>query len=637
MLDEKNDNLQNADGEENLIPQEEQTSTPEKDEKTESEKDDAQNEIDESNAEDAEDEDNHQRHTIPMKDYHAMSMEALADEFEKLLHHHKVQAIKTHVDEIKSEFDHKFSEFIDEKKEDFVNEGGNEIDFDYHSPIKSTFNGLYSEYREKRNQYYKNLEQTLKGNLAKRLEIIEELKGLINVEENINDTYKHFKELQESWRNTGPIPRVNYNDVWRTYHHHVEIFYDFLDLNRDLRDLDFKHNLEEKRKIVVKAEELAKERDAIKAFRELQILHKIWKEDIGPVDREHREEIWNAFSQATKVIHENRQEYFKNIDKVHEENLIRKQMIIAKIREIIDEKPTSHNIWQKQIKEIEALREMFFSAGKVPQKNNEETWADFKDAVRTFNRNKNAFYKNLKKDQHTNLEKKLELVALAESLKDNDDWDKTTPIMKRIQNDWKKIGHVPRKHSDKIWADFKKACNHYFDRLHAQRNAAHKEEFDAFESKKDFLDRLKDYELSGDQQKDIDDIKGFIDEWKSYGRVPYNKRNIEAKFNKILDALFKKLHLDKQQAELIKYGNKLEQLANTENDRAINNERIFIRRKIDEVKAEIRQLENNLQFINADDTNPIVQEVHKNISKHKEALQIWKAKLKELRKMNEEE
>ncbi|MBT8180486.1 MAG: DUF349 domain-containing protein, partial [Eudoraea sp.] len=291
-------------------------------------------EINESNAEDAEDNDNNRRHHIPILDYHSMSMENLVGELQRLVRNEKVQAIKKHVDGIKHEFDLKFQDFLELKKEDFISKGGNEIDFRYNSVTKRQFSEVYSEYREKRNAYYKNLEQNLNENLAKRLEIIEELKGLVNVEEDINTTYKNFKDILERWRNAGPIPRNKYNDVWRTYHHHVEIFYDFLHLNRELRDLDFKHNLEEKLKLVESAEALIEEEDLNKAFRELQTLHKVWKEDIGPVDREHREEIWKRFSNATKAMHQRRQDYFKDLDKVYEQNLEKKKSIIQKIVEI---------------------------------------------------------------------------------------------------------------------------------------------------------------------------------------------------------------------------------------------------------------------------------------------------------------
>ena len=619
--------------EEEKKPEKETVSEAKSDEKN-TEKNDSDehlDEIDESNAEDAEDVENEKRHTIPMLDYHSMSMENLVGELQRLVKNEKVQAINKHVSAIKYEFDQKFQEFLDEKKEEFVSKGGNEIDFRYNSVAKRQFNEVYSDFREKRDQYYKQLDQSLKTNLQKRLDIIEELKGLIDIEEDINTTYNNFKDLQNRWKNAGPIPRTNYNDVWRTYHHHMEIFYDFLHLNRELRDLDFKHNLEEKQKLVERAEALANEPDLGKAFRELQTLHKIWKEDIGPVAKEHREEIWEKFSTATKAMHHRRQEHFQELEKVYEKNLEKKQEIIAAIAKIAGSVADNHRGIQQQIKEVEALRESFFKAGRVPQKVNEDTWSQFKETVRKFNRTKNAFYKNQKKEQQQNLEKKKELLELAVSLKDSEDWDEVTPQMKGIQRDWKKIGHVPRKYSDKIWKEFKDACNHYFDRLHSEKNEAHKEEFENFKKKSECLDRLKKFQLSGDKKKDLEDLKAFLAEWKQYGRIPYNKKHINSKFNKIVDALFKKMGIVKQQSELLKYGNKVQELAKTEDNYAIGNERVFVKRKIDEVKSDIRQLENNLQFFSGNsEDNPLVKEVINKLDKQKEALQTWKEKMKKL-------
>ncbi len=603
-----------------------------KDSTDDTEEDAVLSEIEKENAEDAEDNENEHRHRIPILDYHAMSMENLVGELQRLVRNEKVQAIKKHVDGIKYEFDLKFQEFIDGKKEEFVASGGNEIDFKYNSVTKRQFNEVFSDYREKRNQYYKNLENTLKDNLAKRLEIIEELKGLVNVEEDINTTYANFKDIQERWRNAGPVPRTQYNDVWRTYHHHMEIFYDFLHLNRELRDLDFKHNLEEKTKLAERAEALANEKDLGKAFRELQMLHKVWKEDVGPVDREHRDAIWERFSNATKVLHQRRQEHQKELEKSYEANLLRKNEIIGQIQQIALSVANNHRALQQQIKEIAALRDAFFKAGKVPQHANEATWASFKETVRSFNHGKNAFYKNLKKEQQHNLEKKRGLLAIANQFKDSEDWDTATQEMKRIQNEWKKIGHVPRKYSDSIWKDFKNACNHYFDRLHARKNSAHKKEGENLAKKTACLERLRAFELSGDRTKDLEIVKAFITEWKEYGRVPFKQKNIDQKFHKILDALFKKIGLSKQEAALLQYGDKIQQLAKSnDQERAIGNERQFIRKKITESKNEIRQLENNLQFFsNASEDNPLVKEVIKNIDSHKTALETWQEKLKKL-------
>jgi len=589
-------------------------------------------EIDDNNAEDAEDKDTEKRHQIPVLDYHSMSMENLVGELQKLVKNEKVQAIKKHVDGIREEFNLKYQEFIDQKKEDFVANGGNEIDFRYNSVTKRQFNEVYNDYRDKRNQHYKSLEKSHKENLAFRLELIEEVKSLVNVEEDINTTYKNFKDIQEKWRNAGPIPRANYNDVWKTYQHHIEIFYDFLHINRELRDLDFKHNLEEKLKIVKQAEALAVETDLNRAFRELQVLHKLWKEDIGPVGKDHREEIWERFSAATKTIHERRQNYFKELDQLNEQNLETKNGIIAEILALSESVSDKHSTLQQQIKKLEELREAFFKAGKVPQKDNEKTWSSFKDAVRAFNRGKNAFYKNLKKEQQKNLDSKRALLETANSLKESEDWDVATAEMKRIQSEWKKIGHVPRKYSDKLWKDFKAACNHYFDRLHATKNDGFKKEQENLKLKEDCMARLKAFQLSGKKEDDLKIIKGFVSEWKTYGHVPYKQKSINQKFNRVIDALFNKLGISAQESDLLKYGNKIQGLKNGDNqERAIQNERSFIRKKINESKGEIIQLETNLQFFsNASENNPIVQDVIKKVESQKEALASWTAKLKKL-------
>ena len=593
-----------------------------------------QDELDEAIAEDSEDEDAHERHGIEMKDYHAMSMPELVKELSSLLKNEKVQHIKDHVQEIKSEFDAKFEEEMEQKKEDFLEEGGNIIDFHYSSPIKKEFNSIYFDYKEKRNNHYQQLKNNLQKNLEERLAIIEELKGMIGSGADMGANFSQFKELQERWKKAGPVPRDQYKMVWNTYHHHVENFYDFLHLDREFRDMDFKHNLEQKLKMIARAEELAEETNINRAFRELQMLHKMWKEDVGPVAKEYREDIWEKFSEATKKIHENRQAHFADLDKVKEKNLEVKQGIIEEIKQIADKEITSHNQAQQQIKQIEALRDQFFKAGKVPIKVNEDTWKAFKENVRSFNRKKNAYYKNLKKEQYKNLERKLELVEIAEDNKDNEDFKATTPIMKKIQSNWKQIGHVPRKDSDKIWKRFKEACNHYFDRVHAVRNEENKEENEAFDKKKELLEAAKSLELQGNPEEDLKVIKAKIAEWKEVGRVPFNKRYIEGKFNKILDQLFSQLDIGRKEAEMMKYENRVQALDQADDSRQIEREESFLRKKISETKAEITQLENNMQFFsNADESNPLFREVLKNIERHKVQLETWKAKLKKVKSL----
>jgi hypothetical protein len=601
----------------------------------------ALNSIEDSNAEESEDETLKDRHHIPMQDYDTLSMEQLVDELQILVANDKVMSVKEHVEEIKKAFLAKYSHFIEEKKEEYQAENPDTTeDFQYHFPLKVKFDESYSLYRDNKNTYFKSLQTNLKSNLENRLAIVEELKELINPQENIKDTLKHFNELRDRWKNAGSIPKDKYNHVWNNYHFHVENFYDYLHLDREARDLDFKHNLEQKQKIVARVEELVNEADVNKAFRELQDLHRIWKEDIGPVSKEHRDEIWNQFSDLTKKMHDKREVLFEKLRGTELENLEKKKEIIASIEVLATIKVNAHSQWLAQIEKVETLRTAFFSAGKVPSDVNEETWAAFKLAVRNFNSFKNSFYKEIKKEQNDNLAKKNALVAKAQELQESTDFAATTPIMKKIQDEWKQIGHVPRKHSDKIWKEFKDACNHYFDKLKEQKDEHSVEEIEAFDKKKSYLETLREYQLTGDHKTDLDAIKLHIETWKSFGKVPFPRRHIEGKFNKILDALFDKLSLSKKDTDMLRFSNRMDHLSENNDTRKIENEKIFLMRKIDEVKNEIFQLENNIQFFtntrNAKKENSIVLEVRKNIAIHKEGLDVWKEKLKQLRNINQE-
>jgi len=583
-----------------------------------------------------EDDDTEDETTEDGIDYSSMNEKQLVAEFKKLLESNQIQKIKVAAEEIKNEFNSKFNEELEAKKEEFLAEGGNIIDFHYSTPIKKEFSSLYFDYKEKRNNHYKSLKKDLQANLHKREELVEELKGLLNAEENINTTYKHFKDIQERWRTAGPIPRDKYDLVWKNYHHHVENFYDFLHLNREFRDMDFKHNLDAKLKLIVRAEELAQEKNTNKAFRELQMLHKMWKEEIGPVAKEYRDKVWDQFSDATKVIHDKRQDELNKLEEKYVDNYQKKKDLVAQILEIAGNANNSHQSWQQAMKNVQALRDSYFATGNVPRSNNKEIWNAFKDATREFNRAKNNFYKEQKKDQYTNLEKKKELIKIAEDNKENEDFDTATSLFKKIQSDWKKIGHVPRKDSDKVWKQFKAACNYYFDRVHAKKNVDSKEELEHYDAKVEMLDELEKFEPTGDNKTDIKTIKSKIKDWKDGGKVPYSKRNINQKFNKKLDTIFDQLDMGKKESELIKFDNKLNALTNQDDDRKLRNEHFFISKKIDETRADINQLENNLGFFkHTDEKNPLLMEVRKNIERHKEQLEVWKAKLEKIKEVRE--
>ncbi|MDN3673652.1 DUF349 domain-containing protein [Flavobacterium branchiarum] len=665
MLEEKNDNLQQADGKleiesanstennqtvsveinetetaisENTIASSEEELS-DKENVVETQNQTALDAITNSNAEESEDETLKERHDLPMHDYNTFSLDELVAELKKLVSSDKVMSVKEHIEEIKKSFLLQYNHLIEEKREEFnaENQDPNE-EFQYHSPLKTKFDEYYNIFRDHKNAHFKSLQTNLKTNLENRLAIVEELKELINPQENIKDTLKHFNELRERWKNAGSIPKDKYNHVWNNYHFHVENFYDYLHLDREARDLDFKHNLEQKQKIVARVEELVNEADVSKAFRELQDLHRIWKEDIGPVSKEHRDEIWNKFSELTKKIHDKREVLFESIRGSELQNLEVKKNIISQIEALATEKVNTHSLWLQQIEKVEALRSAFFAAGKVPSDVNEATWGAFKTAVRNFNTFKNSFYKDIKKDQNDNLNKKMALVAKAKELQESTDYESTTPVMKKIQEEWKQIGHVPRKYSDKIWKDFKDACNSYFDKLKEHKNEENGDEVAAFDNKKAYLETIREFQLTGDHKTDLDAIKLHIETWKGFGKVPFPRRHIEGKFNKILDALFEKLSLSKKETEMIRFSNRIDTLSESNDTRKLDNEKIFLMRKIEEVQNEIFQLENNIQFFtntkNAKKENSIVLEVRKNIALHKESLDVWKEKLHQLRNLD---
>lgn len=584
-------------------------------------------EIEKSVAEEAEKEDEKEDDSLPQIDYSKLSLEELVDALKKLLNDNAAHKIKSQVEKIRSSFNKKFGKLLAEKKAQFLEAGGNTIDFKFNSPVKEEYNKLLSEYKRTRDAYYSELENRLNENLEKRLLVIERLKALID-EADPKTMYTVFKEIQDSWRQIGPVPKTRYNDTWKIYHFHVERFYDLLHLSKDYRDLDFKNNLEEKLKIIAEAEALTLEKDVNYAAKKLQDLHKAWKEDIGPVASEMREEIWKKFSNATKKIHDRRHEHYKEMRSKVQEIIEKKLEVIQELNNYDFSKNDSHNDWQKSIKEIEKLRQKYFDAGKLPYAKSEEVWQKFKAATKRFNAAKNAFYKQEKSGQQDNLKKKLALIKIAESFKDSEDWEEATNTMKKIQSDWKKIGHVPRKFSDDIWKKFKAACNHYFDRYHQQKNAISKEQQAIIDAKKEFLEKLKET-----KKATKDSLTKAINDWNDLGRLPRKFRHLDGKFNKQLDLLLDKLSVDKTEFTMLKFTNTIDGLADDNESRKLESEEIFIRKKIDEIKREIQQLENNLGFFqNADEKNPLVVNVKNQVKDFKENLDVWKQKLSYIKK-----
>lgn len=568
---------------------------------------------------------------LVLPDYSQYEPLQLIEDAEKLFSTQEAHRLKGHFDSIrKMLLDHLNAE-KKEKLAEFIEGGGVEMDFEFIQPLRQRFKKVYTEYRTKRQSYYKALEDKLESNLTIKKDLIEKIKDIVSKEESIGDTFKEFNNLQQEWRNTGPVPRNESDAIWKTYHHHVENFYEFIKINKELRDLDFKKNHEVKELLISKVEALADEKDIKKAFLSLQDLHKKWKR-VGPVERDFREPMWEEFSAATKKLHDRREEYYEEMREKNDILIAEKRSLVQKVAEFPFQNIKTHSKWQEAIKGVEAVRQEFRKIGRIHHPENDKIWDEFREVLRGFNKQKNIFYKDLKKDQSDNLTKKLALLEAARSLKESEDWKDTTNQLKRIQADWKKIGHVPRQESDKIWKQFREACNYFFDRLTAYNKDLDKALESNFIEKTALLEKLKLFKTAGDQKADVANLKSYINEWKGMGRVPRDKGSIESEFNKVLDTQFGSIDLDRKESQRIRYENKMNSLSNNDgDDRQLRKEKDYLRKKMDDAKKELNTLETNMGFFTSTTANnPFMKEAEKKIKNQQLVIDDLQEKMKML-------
>ena len=560
-------------------------------------------------------------------DYGTYEIPKLLAELEKLYKEENWNSQNKKIQGIIHLFELKFQTELQNKKEEFIKEGGNEIDFYYRPKHKVDFDDNVKEYKQKKRKFFQEREQLQKLNLDRKLEIIESLKELINVDENVNTTYKRFKELHESWHNTGPVPRAQSNNLWQTYKHHTEIFYDFLHLNRELRELDFKHNYQEKIKIIEEAEKLSKIEDVLKASRDLNTLHRLWKNDLGPVGKEHGDELWKRFQEASHIIHSRRQEFDKEYDNILEDNLKKKKAILKKMESIRNNLPKNHNEWHNTINLFNKIRQEFQDIGQVPKANSKASWNKFRTVSREINHQKNIFYKSQKTEQKNNIDLKKNLIEEVKDILEKENWKDLNDRMKNIQKDWRDIGFVPRKLSNVLWEEFKAICNLYFDRVKSGYQKINEAEAAAYNVKNEFVENLKTLSLPSEIQA----LKIFYSErWKQFNDLGAltgsADKKLLADLSKVFASLIEKSNLEKSDKEESKTYIKLLLIENNEDE--LNQEIQNIRRKTDEINGEIRQLENNLEFFsNTSSENPLFKEVSSKIEDLKSRNEFWENRL----------
>lgn len=561
--------------------------------------------------------------------YGNLSAEALIAEAKKLLAEGDVLHIKEVMDYMKRQVLSELDEELNEKKQAFIEEGGNEIDFAYQQPLRDAFFDVYKSYRKKKKETQEAIAKEQQNNLQRKKDIIEEIKALAQTEESLENTFPAFRALQEAWRNTGNVPRSEMNELYRNYNFYVEAFYDYLQINRELRDLDFKKNKEAKEALIQKAEALAEIDDVIDAMRKLQQLHKQWK-DIGPVDREEREEMWGRFSEATKRIHEKRDAFEETLKEEAERRIELKKKVCELLEAIDLSKINSHNQWQKTMKALNEANEQYKSIGFAKHPDNDVLWDRFRAINRSFHKAKNDFYKEMKKSHQENLEAKQKLVEKATALKESDDWKETSNTLKRLQRDWKSIGPVAKKDNEAIWSAFREACDYFFNRMKAHYNEKDEALSKNLEKKEAIIEQLRALE---EINRDV--LMSFLKDWKDVGPVPRDKRAIEFAWNDLIDKSFAKIDMDKMASAIIRYRAKTETLAQ-DGPQALDKEISFLRKKMDEAKRELSQLEENMQRITGSSDSPFMKEAKKNIRHREEQISLLKEKLKVVREIKAE-
>ena len=484
--------------------------------------------------------------------------------------------------------------------------------------IEKGFKDLYNRYRKEKAEFNKQLEKEREANLAAKEQVIADLKALIEKQEDVNATFPEFREIQNRWRTIGPVPAQSFRNINETYQLYVEQFYDMVKINRELRDLDFKKNLEAKEKFCLAAEQLAETSNVVEAFRELQKLHEQWKE-FGPVAKEYRDEIWDRFKAATAVINKKYQSFFEGLKEQQAENLAKKTALCEKVEEIADREVQSSNQWNAFSKEIEDVQKEWKMIGFASKKENQKIYDRFRAACDRFYGRKREFYTEYKDSMNANLEKKIALCEEAEALKTSTDWKKTTDQFIALQKQWKEIGAVPRKKSDQLWKRFRAACDEFF----AERDKNAKPENDFYgnlKAKQALIEEIKAYELK-DDASDVEAMQSFQKRWQEIGFVPFKEKDNVAKAYK--DALQAKFPRGQRRGGGAR-GPKSEM------------ERLIM--KYNQLEQDVVTYENNIGFFSmSKNSEPLIKQMQDRIAQAKEELKSLAEQIRQLKEADNQE
>lgn len=583
---------------------------------------------------DDEDEDEEDHEPDEEVDYDTLSREDLVNRLEGLVAADDVNTIKSKVSQIKVAYLKKTKAekeaLIDKTFTDEDDAEEKEETQPVEDALEVKFNELFDIYKQKRAIYLENLEKEKAENLEKKKQILEDLKNLIASEETLKKTYDDFRALQEQWKEIGMVPKSEVNNLWQNYHFLVEKFFDKVKINKELKDLDLKKNLEQKIELCEKAEELLLETSIIKSFKELQRLHEQWKE-IGPVPADKNEDLWERFKSTTDKINQRRREHYKQLQEQHDNNYEAKVALCEKAEELLPTEVKTIREWQNKTKQFNELFRVWKTIGPAAKKQNDEIWERFKGTLDSFFKEKKEYFGKLKEQQINNYNLKLDLCVRAEAIKDSDDWKQTTRDLINLQKEWKEVGPVPRKHSDKIWKRFRAACDEFFNRKSDHFSGIREEENENLKKKEELIRLVEETEFGSDRNENLNKLKDFQRRWTEIGFVPFKEKDrLQNTFRSAVDKQLDKLNISSTEISIENYKSKMEVLkGSSDGNRSLGRERNFIQGKINKLRDDIHVWENNIGFLaDSKKASLFKDEFEKKINKAKKELELLEAKLK---------
>jgi putative ubiquitin-RnfH superfamily antitoxin RatB of RatAB toxin-antitoxin module len=568
---------------------------------------------------------------LPKVDYSGYSKHDLVETLFLLIENRPPSEIRDDVERLKVLFYKKMKLEADERKSKFL-EGGGKIE-DYRpwvDPDDARVKHLLEKYREKKTDYSKIQEAEKYENLKKKYDIIDKIKDLVNREESINKTFHDFRTLQNEWHSVGVVPQASLKDIWENYHHTVELFYDYIKINKELRDLDLKKNLESKLVLCEKAEALMLEPNAVNAFRDLQDFHNQWRE-IGPVPLDSKNEIWERFKEATAQINKRHHEYFEKQKDEQKKNLDAKIALCEEVEAIIQTELKNFRDFDEKAERVVEFQKIWRTIGFAPKKQNNKVYQRFRDACDAFFEKKRSFYADNKEIQLNNLQKKIDLCVQAEAVQESTDWKSTSDILIRLQREWKDIGPVPRKQSERCWKRFRKACDHFFNRKTQFFSELDNSYEDNLKAKIEIIEELEKFDPGTDVQVAFDRLKESQRRWTEIGFVPFEKKDeIANRYRNAINNQFDKLKIADEDKSILKYKTKLDSLkTNQKASRKVRNERDKFFTKIKQLESDIVLWENNIGFFaKSANADTMIREVEEKIESARKLIKTLEEKVR---------